>query len=448
MYRNIKAIIIVVSVLLSACDDKLDLSPAQEIDEKDALSSLENVQAVLIGAYDELGVNDLFGGETLRNSELLGGDGELLWAGTFNAPREMFNKNMQTVNGDATEVWLEGYETINMVNNVLSALDIINDADDRNRLEGESKFIRAMVYFELVRFFALPYEAGQTNNQFGVILKTDPTRGFSESDFVGRNSVEEIYTQIINDLTDAIAVLPEDNGVFTNVDAATALRARVHLQMGNFSAARNDANSVIEAGNYSLVDNIADAFNQDANTSEDLFAIQVSTQDGVNSMNTYFATPQFGARDGDIEILDAHVDLYPDGDDRGALFYEDGGRQFTSKFTNQFANVPILRLAEMYLIRAEGNVRLGETIGDTPLNDINEVRGRSNAPALTTVDLDDVLYERRLELAFEGHKIHDIRRLQLSVGGFPYDAPELLFPIPQREIDANPGLDGQQNPGY
>ena len=431
--------------LVVSCSDELEPEPAQSISENVALSSPENIQAVLIGAYDELGVSDLFGGNTLRNSELLAATDELLWAGTFNAPREMFNKNMNAVNSDAAEVWLEGYETINITNNILSALDVFTDPSEAGRVAGEAKFIRAMVYFELVKFFALPYEVGTTNSQLGVPLVTTPTRGITGDNDVDRSSVEQIYAQVLSDLDDAVASLPETNDVFATSFAAQALRARVHLQMGNYPAALVDADAVIASGAYSLVGTYEDAFNNAANTTEDIFAMQVSSQDGLNSMNTFFATPQFGGRDGDIIVQDAHLALYAAGDDRGTFVYEDGGT-FTGKFTDQFANVPIIRLAEMYLIRAEANVRGSTVTGDTPLNDLNVLRARANAPALVTASLDNVLLERRLELAFEGHRLHDIRRTQADIGTFAYDAPELVFPIPEREINANPNL--IQNPGY
>ena len=434
-----------ITALSVACDDNLEIEPAQAIRDDLALSSPQNVKAVLIGAYDELGVSDVFGGETLMNSELLGGDGEILWQGTFNAPREIFNKNIQTVNDNASEVWLESYETINIVNNVLSALDVFTDTDERNQVEGEAKFIRAISYFELVKFYAQPYESGQTNAQAGVPLVLEPTRVLSSDNEVGRNTVEEVYTQVISDLNDAIAKLPESNGFFATEGAAEALLARVYLQMGNFSNARDLANAVIESGNYDLENDFAGAFNQDANPDEYIFAMQVSTQDGLNQLNTFFATPQYGARDGDIGILDTHLELYPEGDVRGDFFYEDGGT-FTFKFTSQYANIPVIRLAEMYLIRAEANLQESTEVGATPLDDINTIRSRANAPLLTEVTLDDVYLERRLELAFEGHKIHDIKRLKQSVGEFTYDANELVFPIPQREINVNPNL--TQNPGY
>ena len=432
--------------IMTSCDDQLELEPAQSISEDVALSSAENVQAALIGAYDEVGVSDLFGGETLRNSELLAATDELLWAGTFNAPREMFNKAMQTVNGDAAEVWLEGYETINMTNNILSALDVFDDASEANRVEGEAKFIRALIYFELAKFFGLPYEAGQSNTQAAVPLVLEPTRSITEESNVTRNTVEEIYAQVLSDLGDAITNLPATNGAFASAGSAQALRARVYLQMGNYTAALADADAVISSGDYSLEANFADAFNRDANGAEDIFSMQVSSQDGINSMNTYYATPQFGGRDGDIIVEAAHLALYPAGDDRGAFFYVDGGENFTSKFTSQFANVPVIRFAEMYLIRAECNVRGTSNVGDTPLNDINALRNRANAPVLAAVTLNDVLLERRLELAMEGHRLHDIKRTQASVGTLAYNANELVFPIPERELNANPNM--TQNPGY
>ena len=102
----------------------------------------------------------------------------------------------------------------------------------------------------------------------------------------------------------------------------------------------------------------------------------------------------------------------------------------------------------MYLIRAESNFRLGTVVGDTPLNDFNKTWTRAGNTAKLSVTLNDILLERRLELAFEGFRIHDQRRLQQNVGSLPFSDPKLLFPIPARELEANPNLKTQQNPGY
>ena len=445
---NIKYYLLGVLLVLSgtACDSELDLEPAQSISDDTALNSDSNIKALLVGAYDGVGDDDIFGGNHMRNAELLGGDGEIRWVGTFEGPGDIFNKAMIAGNLDAQDAWLESYEAINITNNILSALDVVNE-DDRATVEGEALFLRSLLYFELVRFFAEPYEAGQTNSQVGVPIVLTPTKGISEENNVPRNTVEEVYDQIIGDLTKAEAQLPEDNDWRASSGSAAALLARVYLQQGDYANARDAANRVIESGAYSLLGNYASVFNRDNNSSEDIFAVQITTQDGVNNMNTFFATPQFGGRDGDIEILSGHLNLYSSGDDRLDLFYQDnGGVTYSGKWTNLFGNVGIIRLAEMYLIRAEANQRLGTAVGATPLEDYNAVHTRAGLPAASAVTLDDILLERRLELAHEGHKIHDVKRLKQNVGAFAYDDPKLVFPIPLREINANPNL--TQNTGY
>lgn len=439
-------LVALLALQVTACQDQLELEPAQSISEDLALSSDKNVKAVLIGAYDELGVNDVFGGGVQRNSELLGGDGEIRWVGTFNAPREIFNKAITVGNGDVSEVWLESYETINITNNVLSALDVVNE-DDRGIVEGEALFIRSILYFELVRFYAKPYEAGQANTQPGVPLVLAPTRDISDGNKVARNTVDEVYNQIIGDLTKAEGELPEDNEWRASSGAAAALLARIYLQKGDYAAARDAANRVIESGNYNLLANYKDVFGRDENSNEDIFAIQITTQDGVNDMNTYFSIQDFGGRDGDIEILPGHLNLYDPADKRLALFFEaNGGVTYSGKWNNQFGNISLIRLAEMYLIRAEANFRLGTTVGATPLADYNKVHTRAGLPAATSITLAEILLERRRELAQEGFRIHDIKRTKANVGNLAYNADKLVFPIPSREIEANPNL--TQNTGY
>ncbi len=108
--------------------------------------------------------------------------------------------------------------------------------------------------------------------------------------------------------------------------------------------------------------------------------------------------------------------------------------------------MPVVRLAEMILTRAEANFRLGTTVGATPLADINSIRARAGAKELTTVNLAAILRERRLELAFEGFALNDIKRTQGTVGTLAYNSPKLILPVPQRERDVNSKL--TQNEGY
>ncbi|MDX2282861.1 MAG: RagB/SusD family nutrient uptake outer membrane protein [Bacteroidia bacterium] len=439
----------VLAAATAGCIEQLDLKPAQSIAEEVALSTDENVQTVLAGAYDALSDQDLYGGSILRNAELLGTDNELSWVGTFSGPREIYNKDMTVGNTDAEALWIDAYQTINIANNVLSALATVND-DDRARVEGEALFIRGLCYFDLVRYFGKQYEAGQANSQPGVPLVLDPTRGVTDANNVARSTVEQVYAQVILDLTRAEEVLPlqidAPDGWRATKGAAGAALARVYLQKGDYAQARDAASRVIESGEYSLLSNFSAVFARDENSSEDIFSIQVDAQDGTNYMNTFFTTREFGGRDGDIVIEQPHLDLYEEDDDRATMFFEDGGTFFTSKWNNLYGNVTIFRLAEMYLIRAECNQRLSTATGATPLDDYNEVHTRAGLAAATGVTLEDILLERRLELAFEGFRIHDVRRLKQNVGNRPYNDDKLVFPIPQREIVVNANL--AQNSGY
>jgi hypothetical protein len=198
-----------------------------------------------------------------------------------------------------------------------------------------------------------------------------------------------------------------------------------------------------------LTADFASAFNNDGNSTEDIFAWQITAQDGENDMNTFWAGSDFGGRPGnpDVSINTVHFDIYDDTDDqRGTFFYDTGDGTATTKWQGEFSNIPFLRLAEMHLIRAEANFREGTSTGLAPEAEINTLRARSGAAALSGITLQDILDERRRELSFEGFRLHDIKRLQGNVGDLAYDDPKLVMPVPQRETDANPNL--EQNPGY
>lgn len=448
MNRKISIITIVALLgILTGCDKYLDLEPSQSISENLALTSDANVKSVLLGAYSQFDDPGIYGGNLLRNAELLGGTGEIQWVGTYIDPRQIFNKTMIASNSESYVHWRDAYEVINSVNNILSALDVVKAAD-KDRVEGEALFLRGLMYFDLVRFFAQQYQFGAANTQLGVPLVLEPTRGIVSSSFVGRNTVDEVYNQVITDLTSAASKLPADNDVYASKGAANALLARVYLQKGDYANARDAASAVISSGEYALETSYADVFNNDNNTAEDIFATQITPQDRFSSMTEFFSVPEFGGRDGDIDILDAHLDLYPAGDERADLFFVGNGAWRSGKWNNQYGVINLIRLAEMYLIRAECNVRLSTAIGATALSDYNRIHTRAGLVAATSVTLADILLERRLELSFEGHKIHDVRRLQQNVGSLPYNDSKLLFPIPERELEANPSLKTQQNPGY
>src|SRR4029079_13483724 len=116
-------------------------------------------------------------------------------------------------NAEASRLWISGYEAINMANTVLESLDIVTDAAEKSQYEGEALFVRGAMHFELVRYYALPWGATAANNQPGIVIKTAATKNIEEASVsIPRNTVAEVYTQVITDLTAAVAKLPEENG--------------------------------------------------------------------------------------------------------------------------------------------------------------------------------------------------------------------------------------------
>ena len=437
-------------ILFSSCNKQLDLEPRQTISDEIVFTNDANIKKALTGAYDALSSAFLWGGETLLYSELQAANGEISWVGSYNQPREIFNKTILVNNSYVRDTWLDAYKTINICNNILAAIDIVNE-DDRDRVRGEALFIRSVVYFDLVNFYAKPYSSGgATGAESGVPLVLTPTTGINEESYVSRNTIEEVYTQILEDLSTAETLLPEENDVFATNIAAAGFLSRVYLQMENYQEALIASNRAFDHdteeqkflhGSYSA------AFNNTELTSEDIFIIAVNSQDGANDMHLFWSTGADGARDGDVEINQKHLDLYEAGDERLDLFYTGSGAVRSGKWRIRYRNLSIMRLAELYLTRAECNFRLGTADGATVLSDISAIRSRVG---LTTtagdIDLEFILNERKLELAHEGQAIQDVKRLKKTVDAFPYDNNKLVLPIPLREMNANPML--KQNPGY
>jgi tetratricopeptide (TPR) repeat protein len=438
--------IFLIITLASGCNDNLELNPTNTLTPETLLDDPDNLDRLLIGAYAFAVFHH--SGEFQTISELLANEGNLAFRGTFPELFQFERKEVIATNGFVRFLWANSYRSINLCNIVLDNLDLVENPIQRAQLEGEAKFMRGLLYFEMVRYFALPYEAVGNNTQIGLPIVFDAVTDVSQLTYPNRNTVEEVYIQALSDLQDAYSLLPTDNESRADAYAAQAILARVYLQQGNYSAARDAAHDVLQNSGHALTPNLPSAFNNESNGIEDIFAWQVTTQDGVNEFNTYWATIQFGGRSqtADVTVEPPFFDLFTGIDDRANFFYEGNGTLVSSKWQGQFANVPFIRIAEMHLIRAESNFREGSNLGLTPEDEVNALRARSNAAPILGVSLQDILEERQRELAFEGHRFHDAKRLQEDIDGQPYDAPNLVMPIPQDDIDTNPNL--VQNPGY
>ncbi len=471
MNKTIYILFLTIATLFSACDSELDLEPQQSISADMALNTAENVQSALVGAYLEARGRYVLGSQFNEYAELLASSGDLQFVGSHKEPKEMIDKNMTVNNSYVQATWEDAYRTINVANTVLTALDVVNE-QERDRVKGESLFLRGWIHFEMVRLWGHQYVPGEDNTQPGIPLMTEATLAAEDTEPAARNTVEECYTQITQDLEEAEDLLPEANGIFATTYSASAILSRVYLQQNNYLKAAQKANRVIESGMFTLTEKPQAAFNNSENSQEDIFAFQ-----NTNSSNTIWLTQRYaslsGMGRGDYQMAEDFFTLFDDNDIRGhiqeqtednytyenidSMYYigvgsiRSGGIN-TYKYANYYTVIPSIRLAEMHLTRAEANFELAETgettIGSsTPTEDINIIRNRAQAPLYEeSVSRQQIRDERYRELCWEGFRLHDLRRWGETIDGLPHDAGSLLLPVPEREMETNDLL--EQNPYY
>jgi hypothetical protein len=441
---------------LASCKKALDVAPLQSIDAETAIENDEDVNAAVVGCYSILGTGQLYGTNLFLLPDLLASENYCTWRGTFQGQRQVATKTMTADNSESARTWVAGYRAINNANLVLANLDKVKDPSLKDQYEGEALFVRGIMHFELVRLFALPWGATADNSHIGIVIKTTATKTEEQASLsIPRASVASVYTQIINDLESAADLLPEDNGTRASKYTALAFLSRVYLQQGQYAKARDAASEVIESEIYGLNASVSAAFSN-KNTKESIWEIQQNDQNNAGQSNDGMATfyaNLIGIGRADVRISPTFLSNYPTGDLRRSEWYYLGATRTTSNFCGKWKafaqNLPVLRIAEMYLTRAECNLRLSTSVGDNPNNDMAKLRNsiRTNSSFSSSVTLDDVLKEREIELAFEGVRIHDFKRLKKSTGAFAWDNAKLVMPIPRREVDATRGVI-VQNAGY
>ncbi|MBC6994506.1 RagB/SusD family nutrient uptake outer membrane protein [Neolewinella lacunae] len=469
----------------ASCTDFLtDLSPAQSLPSSEAFNRAADLETALIGGYNALQSSDLGATGFAINANVLSDNAE--WRGSFPSYIDMYNRQLTAANPEIGGMWAQGYIAINHANLVLQGLTTVDDpaltTALANRLRGEALFLRGMIHFEMVRYYGQPWGASSSTD-LGIPVVTMAVDESTDITFPARNTVAEVYAQAIADLTEAASLLaPTGARGRANGTAATAYLAEIAFQQRDYPQAAALAQTVIEAG-YDLTASPEIPFINEG-SSEEIMAVINTVQDnpGVNGSLATFH--HINGRGGDVVV---NPDLKENGylavipaeqlaeagpdtliDLRSALLtssdifnvekYED--------FTNNADDLMLVRSATFYLMRAEALARINginaeslellNTIRNRSIRRVNAAGEQSDASDIVSYEASDfadadalieaIILERRVELAFEGNRLHDLRRLQREVRGVPFNADILLFPIPQREIDANDML--VQNPGY
>lgn len=446
--------VVAAGVALAACDDPLQTDPASAIPADEALTTSAKLRVGVNGLYDAMQDDGGYSRDLLVYPELFAGNksgvpGNLSWTGTFDTDEEVGTGNVLPTNTAVEDIWATAYRSIGRANNVLASLPAVADveAEDSAQFAGEAYFVRALNYHNLVRFFG------------GVPIVTEPTRELPADLARAKATPAEVYARIEADLASAVRLLDAGSGAsvgHADVCSAVALQARVFLDQGKNAQARDAATSVITQCGKRLVEDYGNVWRV-KNSTESLFELQYTIQD-TNNLAFWFFSRSVGGRRGFAPTANL-LAAYSTGDERRGfnISIDGAGRRYGTKYfriESNDDNVPVIRLAEMYLIRAEANWRLGAPAA-TVRADVDVIRVRANlAPLAATVDTSDelrdaILEERRLEFAMEGMRFFDVRRILGTAGAaalFRVNASQLLWPIPQQEIETNSAL--IQNLGY
>lgn len=432
-----------VALMIAACDSALNTEPTASIDASTALGTRRGIELGLNGVYRSTLTASLWGRAEVVYPDLYADN--LDFTGTFSTDREVSLRNVTVTNGNVLGIWQDAYVGINRANSVIDALPGVKDMTDPEKTlaKSEALFVRALLYSVLARWFG------------GVPIVTQHSEGAGPEANVARSTLQETYQRIESDLTEAVNGLPSgrSNGRATK-GAAQALLARVSLDQLKNTQARDNATAVINNAIYKLNTSFVDNW-KTKNSAESIFEIQ-STLNSTNSLAFWYYPVALGGRYGFAPSASLNG-AFEAGDARKAVTIQvaPNGSRYGNKFTRintQDDNIPVLRLAEMYLIRAEANARLGASAA-TVLADVNAVRRRAGLgdldPAVVSTQtalLDAILQERRVEFALEDQRFFDLRRFGRAVSVLGISADKQLFPIPQADRDINPNL--TQNPGY
>ncbi|MEM1121747.1 MAG: RagB/SusD family nutrient uptake outer membrane protein, partial [Bacteroidota bacterium] len=373
----------------------------------------------------------------------------------------------------------ELYVGINDLNLIFAKIDELDDLTSeeetlRQQIKGEAYFLRALYYHDLAKVYG--YEPGQEVNNFNltVPIRTTPTEDVSDALTTNPRATNlEVYELIEADLAQAIDLLEENNNAPLRVNQATvhALMARVQLYKGAFAMAAQQAQLALDKTTATLTntDNFEASWEMIPHP-ESLFEAEIratdwSTVDGANRSictmtNNTSASSQY-ILVGSPELM-AILDNEPN-DIRHSIWtveedIPDGTRK-CNKWRGEQGdfreNIPIIRYAEVLLIAAEGFARSGDNENaQIAVNELRVARGLTETTLMDTALIDLIMQERRIELALEGHRWFDLKRLGMAIPKtatsnaptLSYTDFRILADIPQSELSLNPLL--VQNPGY
>ena len=462
----------------SSCSDFLEQNPQTDLSENDFYKTADDILSAVNGAYSSLQEGDIYGNWYVFG-EIPSDNTRNQLSGSVTTQNEFDQFYIDTQNSMIASFWKAAYKVINRTNTVLGRIDGIEiNAELANRYKLECKFIRALMYFNLVRVYG----------DVPLVLKEI---SISESYDILREPKENVYNQIIADLKEAqglpVSYSTAEDGRATQ-GAAKALLADVYMTLHKYAEAETILAEIINSGRYSLLENTPGSLNIDGyknvfspvnHNSKEIQFLKGGYGEGSNYANN-FAPENSGTNvvavggtgGNNIPEMDIY-NAYEEGDLRRdfsmSLGYYDNRKNnewVESRYVCKFMDVPyqnndasnnypVIRYADVILMYAEALNQNGKTAEACKYLNMTRRRGFGYQTTETSpVDLQTtdkaqfalmVEQERRVELAFENHRWFDLIRTGRAVEvmkskGFSLNETNLICPIPQKQIDVNPKL--------
>jgi hypothetical protein len=487
-------LVIVLPLLLVSCTDKLDVKPISDPSVANFYRNQQDFEQAVNAAYNGLSTyptRHFFLSEVRSDNMYVPGEG-----GTYDW-NPVNNFTVNSSNTLMSGAWSDCYNTIMRCNSVLDNIDAQKVPDEaiRNQFTGEAKFIRALMYFDLVRFF-------------GGVPKIDHLVTATDAQDIPRAPVQDIYDLIIADLESAAQLLPASysggsKGRAT-LYAAKGILARVYLtrsgpvlldkgpvlNSNEYTKARDLLKEIINSGSFTFINSYPQIFSYDnENNSESVFEIQFkSGGTGTGTVIPAEMLPGGYMRAEKIPVAGGNdfkyvsndlISAYDTNDVRLAFNVLQGYTDENGNFVNQYyfkkfldpkrygvdlrdwgINQPVLRYTDVLMMYAETLLHTGGSQAEVD-GIINQVRARAGLAGITGVNEDVLLAERRREFAAEGLRWHDLVRTGKAVTVMnawmakeddkkvmkPMKTEYIIYPIPQTEMNIKPGL-YEQNAGY
>ncbi len=427
---------------LASCKKYLTELPNSSVSTSTTFTA-GTARAAIIGAYDAVQ------GYYASNYPTLGTitADNVIFNGTLSQYLQLDQNAIPADNVTTVAAYQGIYRAINAANGVLEYVPAVTDAtlttDEKNKILGEAYFIRALGYFDLGRGWG------------GLQLQLKPTTDVNGLKGIKRSTLAQTYDQVLADLIKAEQLLPEDANTRNRAQKSTAraLRSRLHLYRQQWADAETYATQVIGNTKYNLVSPYKTFFTAPFNTAESVFELTFSANDKNSFWNLWYPSSAGGQYT--LKPSTGIVSKLTNtaiGGTRSSLLAGSGNSVYGVLYnTSSTSTDPsyVIRIAELYLIRAEARARQNNLSG--ALADLNIIRARADVAAYSATSQADVLQviedENSVEFAFEAHRWFDLVRTSragavLGLANQNY----WLFPIPLSDVQSDP--DVTQNPGY